>query len=32
MDLLLKFLIHAIYTIDGVRDTALNIVSLQKEI
>lgn len=32
MDLLLKFLIHAIYTIDGVKGTAKDIVSLQKDI
>ncbi len=32
MDLFLKFLIHAIYTIDGNKDTAEYIVSLQKEI
>ncbi len=32
MDLVLKFLIHSIYTIDGMKNTALDIVSLQKEI
>ena len=32
MDLFLKFLIHAIYTIDGVKGSARDIVGLQKEI